>query len=125
MMSEAEVLERVGDLSEYLTQARAELDELSDASRKISSDAAIAMHDVDSAIMELVRLSEMIEAGKISIDADSMRVLSRILDSSHDVVEDLGAYQGFHENIEDASRALAHSAIAYEDVINQSRLLNK
>lgn len=123
MMSEAEVLERLDDLSTQLLYAKGELDELFDVSRKLSDDAAITMHDADAARDELARLSEMIEAGEIQIDADSMRVLSVILDAKRDVISNLGAYRDAKESIKKASNDMIRSSTAHEDVINQARWL--
>lgn len=123
MMSEAEVLERLDDLSTQLLYAKEELDELFDVSRKLSDDAAITMHDADAARDELARLSEMIEAGEIPIDADSTRVLSVILDAKRDVISNLGAYRDAKEGIKKASNDMIRSSTAHEDVINQARWL--
>lgn len=123
MMSEAEVLERLDDLSTQLSYAKEELDELFDVSRKLSDDAGITMHDADAARGEIARLSEMIESGEIQVDADSMRALSRILDSARDVVSNLGAYRDVNERIKKAINDMIRSSTAHEDIINQSRLL--
>lgn len=123
MMSEAEVLERLDDLLTQLWYAKKDLDELFTVSRKLSDEAAITMHDVDAARGELVRLSEKIEAGELSIDADSMRVLSRILDSNRDVISNLGVYRDVKDHIRKASSDMSRSSTAHEYVINQARSL--
>lgn len=123
MMSKEGVLERLDDLSTQLSYAKEDLDELFEVSRKISDEAAITAHDANTARGELARLSEMIESGEIPIDADSMRVLSRIFDSVYDVISNLGAYRDVNEHIKKASNDMISSSTAHEDVISQSRLL--
>lgn len=123
MMSEAEVLERLDDLLTQLWHAKKDLDALFTVSQKLSDEAAITMHDVDAARGELVRLSEKIEAGELSIDADSMRVLSRILDSNRDVISNLDVYRDVKDHIKKASSDMSRSSTAHEYVINQARSL--
>lgn len=123
MMSEAEVLERLDELSTQLWYAKKELDELFTVSRKLSDEAAFTMHDVDAARDELTMLSEKIEAGELSIDADSMRVLSRILDSNRDVISNLGVYRDVKDHIKKASNDMSRSSTDHEYVIKQARSL--
>ena len=123
MMSEAEVLERLDDLLTQLRHAKKDLDALFTVSQKLSDEAAVTMHDVDAARGELVRLSEKIEAGELSIDADSMRVLSRILDSNRDVISNLDVYRDVKDHIKKASSDMSRSSTAHEYVINQARSL--
>lgn len=123
MMSEAEVLERLDDLLTQLWHAKKDLDALFTVSQKLSDEAAITMHDVDAARGELVRLSEKIEAGELSIDADSMRALSRILDSNRDVISNLDVYRDVKDHIKKASSDMSRSSTAHEYVINQARSL--
>ena len=106
-----------------LSHAKADLDELFDASRKISDDAAITSHDAYAAIGHLTKLSEMIESDEIAVDADSTRALVRILDSNHDIVSNLGMYRDVLEHIEKSSKAMIRSTTAHEDIVNQSQLL--
>ena len=123
MLSKSDALDGIDNMLANLSHAKADLDELFDASRKISDDAAITSHDAYAAIGHLTKLSEMIESDEIAVDADSTRALVRILDSNHDIVSNLGMYRDVLEHIEKSSKAMIRSTTAHEDIVNQSQLL--
>lgn len=123
MLSRADALDEIDNMLANLSHAKSDLDELFDASRKISDDAAITSHDASAAIGYLTKLSEMIEADEIAVDVDSTRALVRILDSNRDIVSNLGMYRDVLEGIEKASKDMIRSTSAHEDIINQSQLL--
>lgn len=123
MLSKSDALDGIDNMLANLSHAKADLDELFDASRKISDDAAITSHDAYAAIGHLTKLSEMIESDEIAVDADSARALVRILDSNHDIVSNLGMYRDVLEHIEKSSKAMIRSTTAHEDIVNQSQLL--
>lgn len=123
MKDKADVLELIGNLSMYLHQSRQDIDELADMSRDLANDAESALDDTDAALTELDKLSEMIEADEISIDEDTARELSQLLDARRDVISRLGEYQALLEHMEPASRALSDTASTQQDVVSLARRL--
>lgn len=123
MLSKAELLERFDELLKYMNDARAAIDQFSDASRKIANDSSITLHDADLAMGEVRQLGEMLDADEIAIDADSMRVFVRVLDATRDIVTTLGSFQDVYDHLEKASHALISYDTTFEDVIKQSRQL--
>lgn len=123
MKDKADVLELIGNLSMYLQQSRQDIDELADMSRDLANDAESALDDTDAALTELDKLSEMIEADEISIDEDTARELSQLLDARRDVISSLGEYQALLERMEPASRALSDTASTQQDVVSLARRL--
>ena len=123
MKDKADVLELIGNLSMYLHQSRQDIDELADMSRDLANDAESALDDTDAALTELDKLSEMIEADEISIDEDTARELSQLLDARRDIISSLGEYQALLEHMEPASRALSDTASTQQDVVSLARRL--
>ena len=123
MKDKADVLELIDNLSMYLQQSRQDIDDLADWSRDLANDAESALDDTDAALTELDKLSEMIEADEISIDEDTARELSQLLDARRDVISRLGEYQALLEHMEPASRALSDTASTQQDVVSLARRL--
>lgn len=123
MKSKEDVIEVIDNLSMYLSQSREDIDVLADASRDLANDAESVLDDTDEAIEELSKLSEMIEADEISLDEDTMRDLSELLDARRDIISSLGEYQSLLEHMEPASRALSGTASTQQDVVSLARRL--
>lgn len=123
MKNKEDVLEVIDNLSMYLHQSRQDIDELADMSRDLANDAESALDDTDAALTELDKLSEMIEADEISIDEDTARELSQLLDARRDIISSLGEYQALLEHMEPASRALSDTASTQQDVVSLARRL--
>ena len=123
MKDKADTLELIDNLSMYLHQSRQDIDELADMSRDLANDAESALDDTDAALTELDKLSEMIEADEISIDEDTARELSQLLDARRDIISSLGEYQALLEHMEPASRALSDTASTQQDVVSLARRL--
>lgn len=123
MKDKADILELIDNLSMYLHQSRQDIDELADMSRDLANDAESALDDTDAALTELDKLSEMIEADEISIDEDTARELSQLLDARRDIISSLGEYQALLEHMEPASRALSDTASTQQDVVSLARRL--
>lgn len=123
MKDKADVLELIDNLSMYLQQSRQDIDDLADWSRDLANDAESALDDTDAALTELDKLSEMIEADEISIDEDTARELSQLLDARRDIISSLGEYQALLEHMEPASRALSDTASTQQDVVSLARRL--
>lgn len=123
MKDKADTLELIDNLSMYLHQSRQDIDELADMSRDLANDAESALDDTDAALTELDKLSEMIEADEISIDEDTAREMSQLLDARRDIISSLGEYQALLEHMEPASRALSDTASTQQDVVSLARRL--
>ena len=123
MKDKADALELIDNLSMYLHQSRQDIDELADMSRDLANDAESALDDTDAALTELDKLSEMIEADEISIDEDTARELSQLLDARRGIISSLGEYQALLEHMEPASRALSDTASTQQDVVSLARRL--
>lgn len=123
MKNKADILEVIDNLSMYLHQSRQDIDDLADLSRDLANDAESALDDTDAALTELDKLSEMIEADEISIDEDTARELSQLLDARRDIISSLGEYQALLEHMEPASRALSDTASTQQDVVSLARRL--
>ena len=123
MKSEEDILNEIGYLSENLKTSKISYEKLFETTRELSDKAATAMHDVDTAVRELDKLSELIESGEIPLDEESRRVLSYLFAENLDIVHNFGAYRDLYGHVDEASKNMTYSLAAHERVIGKARRL--
>lgn len=72
MRDNSDILDGIGELATRLSQTRIDVIELADSYRTLADVADAALYDTYTANEEIVKLTDAIESGEISLDEEAL-----------------------------------------------------
>lgn len=123
MHDNSDILDGLDALSTRLSQTRIDVTELADSYRTLADAADAALYDTDTANEEIVKLTDAIESGEISLDEEALRTLSQLLDANDFMAQHADAFQLLYDHVEEASRAFSDYERTPREVTDASRQL--